>query len=99
MQTFFVERYLPAGPDVGGDGSDRLRAAAERDRAAADGMTSAGAPVRHLQTIYVPGDETCFGLFAADSLDVVAEANRRAGLEFTRIVAAVLLESDQGAIT
>src|SRR5205823_6380065 len=58
---FIVERYLPAVPP------GELAAAVERDQRAAAGMTAAGTPVRHLSTIYVPSDESCFSLFDAPS--------------------------------
>jgi hypothetical protein len=38
---------------------------------------------------FVLGDETCFVVFEAEAADVVAEAGRRAGLAFERIVAAI----------
>jgi uncharacterized protein DUF4242 len=82
---FIVERYLPAVPP------GELAAAVERDRRAAAGMTAAGIPVRHLSTIYVPSDESCFSLFDAPSADALREAQERAGIGFERIVEAVQL--------
>ena len=80
---FIVERYLPAG------GHRELAAAVDRDRRAAAGMTAAGVPVRHLSTIYVPSDESCFCLFDAPSADALQEVQERAGIGFERIVEAV----------
>ena len=82
---FIVERYLPAARP------GELTAAAERDRRTAAGMTAAGVPVRHLCTIYVPSDESCFSLFDAPSPGALREAQERAGIGFERIVEAVEL--------
>jgi hypothetical protein len=82
---FVVERYLPAVSP------EDLAAAVDRDRRAAEGMTAAGIPVRHLSTIYVPSDESCFCLFDAPSADALREAQERSGIGFERIVEAVQL--------
>ena len=92
---FIVERYLPTVRP------GELAAAVERDRRAAAGMTAAGIPVRHLSTIYVPSDESCFSLFDAPSADALREAQEHAGIGFERIVEAVELpppdQARQGA--
>lgn len=82
---FVVERYLPAVS------LEDLAAAVDRDRRAAEGMTAAGIPVRHLSTIYVPSDESCFCLFDAPSADALREAQECSGIGFERIVEAVQL--------
>ena len=64
-------------------------AAGRRARAAALELSRAGASVCYVRTTLLPGDETCFHVFVADSVDVVAEACRRAGLGNPRIVPAV----------
>jgi hypothetical protein len=46
-----------------------------RDRTAARAMS-----IRHIQTIYVPADETCFTIFEAASLELVTETSDRFGL-------------------
>ena len=56
---------------------------------AADQLTREGQQVRLLQSLFVPQDETCFLLFEAQSKDAVAEAARRCGLRFERLVEAV----------
>ena len=48
--------------------------------------------VRYLRSILIPGDETCLHLVEADSVERVAEAFARAGLEADRIVEAVGLQ-------
>ncbi len=56
---------------------------------AADQLTREGRRVRLLHSVFVPQDETRFYLFQAQSSDVVAEAARRCGLRFERLVEAV----------
>jgi hypothetical protein len=82
---FIVERYLPAARQA------ELAAAVDHDRRAAERMTAAGVPARHLATIYVPSDESCFSLFDAPSADALRQAQERAGIGFERIVEAVQL--------
>jgi hypothetical protein len=45
--------------------------------------------VRHLRSILVPEDETCFLLFDAPSSAAVRDALRRAAVPFERVVEAV----------
>lgn len=63
--------------------------AIERLRAAAEEMTAAGLPVRHVRSIVVPGDETAFHLFEGPSLQAVEEVGRRAHNEFDRVTEAL----------
>lgn len=83
MASYLVEVYLP-----------RLRAAeladatARADVATAQ-LTREGTSIRHLRSIYVPEDETCFHFFEAADADVVREASRRAALRYARVVEAV----------
>jgi hypothetical protein len=92
-RVFIVERYLPAVRH------GELAAAVDRDQRAAEGITAAGVPVRHLFTIYVPSDESCFSLFDAPSADALREAQDRAGIGFERIVEAVQLPPMEQART
>ena len=73
--VYVVERYLP-----GLSRSDLLQGLSrlERDR-----------EVRYLGSTIVLGDEACFCQFEGPSEAAVAEANRKAGLSFDRIVPAV----------
>jgi hypothetical protein len=48
-----------------------------------------GTQVEYLGSTIVPDDEACFCQFEAPLEEAVAEANRRAGIPFDRIVAAV----------
>lgn len=83
MAEFLAEFYL-SHADEGG-----ARKAAARARAAADELVRDGRSLRFVRTTFVPGDETCFVVFEADTAETVAEAGRRAGLAFERIVAAI----------
>jgi hypothetical protein len=75
MGLFLAERYLP-----GLATEQELASLVERDRDAAIAMS-----VRHLQTIYVPADETCFTLFEAASADLVTATCDRFGLGYRRV--------------
>jgi len=77
-----VERYLP-----GLARSDLLHelATLERSQKLRDGARV----VRYLGSTIVLGDEACYCRFEGPSEAAVAEANRRAGLPFDRIVPAV----------
>lgn len=83
MASNLVETYVPRALAVDAAG------AARRARAAAREVSRRGAAVRCVRTTLVPGDETCFHLFVADSEEAVAEACRRAGLSSSRIVPAL----------
>ena len=81
--VFVVERYLP-----GLDCDALLRSLEQLEQAIAQ-MSSEGTRIRYLGSTIVPDDEACFCQFEADSTNDVAEANRRAGVPFDRIVDAV----------
>jgi hypothetical protein len=80
---FLAELYLPT-TDPGGTVE-----AAARARAAAEEVARDGDLLRFLRIIFVPGDETCFVAYEAATSEAVAEAGRRAGLDFERIVPAI----------
>jgi hypothetical protein len=52
-------------------------------------LSIAGAPVQLLMAFAVPIDEVVFGVFAAGSADMVAQACQRAGIPAQRLTAAV----------
>jgi hypothetical protein len=88
MKRFLVELYAP-----------RCRAAefeseVARVSAAADDLLRRGVPVRHLRSLFLPEEETCFHLFEASGTEAVEEAVRSAGLECERITLALDSESD-----
>jgi hypothetical protein len=80
---FLAELYLPATSPGG------TAEAVARARGAAEELARDGDLLRFLRIIFVPDDETCFAAYEAATPEAVAEAGRRAGLEFERIVAAV----------
>jgi Protein of unknown function (DUF4242) len=77
---FLVEVYSPAAA--------ALAEIQERSRKAARELSEAGEPARYVRSIVVPGDETCFHLFEAPTVEIVREAARRAGISPQRIVEA-----------
>ena len=83
MTYFLAELYLPATSPGG------TAEAVARARAAAEEVARDGDVLSLLRIIFVPGDETCFVAYEAATSEAVAEAGRRAGLDFERIVAAV----------
>jgi Protein of unknown function (DUF4242) len=90
--VYVVERYLP-----GLTRSNLLGTLADLERATEE--LRDGPTVRYLGSTIVIGDEACFCQFEAVSEGAVAEANRKAGLSFDRIVPAVTVtptNRDQG---
>jgi hypothetical protein len=83
MPSYLIESYLPRSR------SAELPAVVDRLRRATDSLTAEGAPVRHLRSTFVPGDELCLHLFEAESAATVGEASRRAAIEPARVVQAV----------
>jgi hypothetical protein len=83
MPSYLIESYLPRSR------SGELAAVAERLRRATDSLTAEGAPVRHLRSTFIPGDELCLHLLEAESAATVGEASRRAAIEPARVVQAV----------
>ena len=89
--VYVVERYVP------GLGQDDLLDSLERLRVATDKLRGEGASVRYVGSTIVAEDEACFCQFEASSETVVAEANRRAGMPFDRIVSALAVPFDHDA--
>jgi hypothetical protein len=87
--VYVVERYLP-----GLTRSDLLHGLPRLERDA----TSDAQAVRYLGSTIVLGDEACFCQFEGPSEAAVAEANRRAGLPFDRIVPAVTVRPTEGEV-
>ena len=85
MELYLAERYLTELAN-----EQDLVSLIERDRVAAAAMS-----IGHVQTIYVPADETCFTLFEAPSADLVAAASDRVGLGFRRVCRAIAIYSRQ----
>jgi len=89
MPTYLVERHLP------GFTTDQLPVAAGAAKATTDQMTQEGVPVRYLRSTFVPGEDKCYCLFDGPSVEVVAEANERAGLPFQRVVEAAPIAAEE----
>ena len=81
--VYVVERYLP-----GLFRSDFLVRLSELERAT-ESVRTGCSEVRYLGSTIVLGDEACYCRFAGPTEAAIAEANRRAGLSFDRIVPAV----------
>jgi hypothetical protein len=79
MTEFLAELYVPR------TAAAAIEQVVEPTRHAAAELTAEGAPVRLLQSILVPEDETCLLLFEAESIDAVRETARRAALSFEHI--------------
>jgi Nickel responsive protein SCO4226-like len=84
-RRFLVERYSPELT------VERMRAGEARARRAAAALTRAGRPVRYIGSLVVEAEETVFSVFEAESPDVIADVNRRAGLPFDRVVPVIEL--------
>ena len=89
MPNFVVERYRSRSDP------DSLRAVADRLVAGARQVSTGGTPVRYLDTIFLPGDETCLHLFEADSEAYVWAVARRAGLDVDRVLRAEQVEPSE----
>jgi hypothetical protein len=81
---FLAERYLSSATP------ETLASHVHDDRVAASAMS-----IRHIQTIYVPGDETCFTLFEAASPELVLEASERFELGYRRVMPAITFGSPE----
>jgi hypothetical protein len=88
--VYVVERYLP-----GLSRSDLLRGLSEL-LAGQRGSVDRGAGVRYLGSTIVLEDEACYCRFEGPTEAAVAEANRRAGLSFDRIVLVVAVWPRKG---
>jgi len=82
MAVYMVERDLP------GISMEQLAAAQKRAIQTGKELTAQGREVRYIRSTFVPGEHKCMCLFEASNPDHVREANERAQIPFTRIVAA-----------
>ncbi len=87
--VYVVERYLP-----GLSRADLLPGLSRLEPAIQE-LHGEGSDVRYLGSTIVLEDEACFCEFEGPSETAVAEANRRAGLPFDRIVPALIVPSYQ----
>jgi len=82
MPVFMVERDLP------GITMEELASAQKRAIQVGKQLTAEGREVRYIRSMFVPGESKCMCLFEAPTPENVREANERAQIPFTRIVAA-----------
>jgi hypothetical protein len=82
---YLAEWYRPEVLEVS---LERIAAAIDESAAS---LSREGSPVRLLTIVAVPSDQVVFGVFAADSADVVAQACQRAGIPAERLTAATVL--------
>ena len=76
---YLAEFYLP-------DRNVDLAGLARQARSAAEQASQAGPPVRFINAIHAPEDETCFAIYEADTPAAVTIAGALAGLTFDHIV-------------
>lgn len=81
--TYLVEHYWPSVT------ADEFASAADRVRASANQLMSAGRPVRYLHATLVPEDAAAFCVLSAASRDLVEQVYAQAQVTFERIVDAV----------
>ncbi len=82
-RSYLAEVYAPRSEFAG------LQARVEELRSASEARSRGGDPVRHLQAVFLPGEETCLHLFEARSLESVQRVLADAGVEADRIAEAV----------
>ncbi len=88
MEAFLVESFLSRAAE--------FEVIAARTRTAAETLSKEGVKVKYIRSIFAPGDETCFHVIEADSIENVAAVSRRASLAHTRIVAAKANDDSEG---
>lgn len=80
---YLVEWYRP------GVDEDQLGDISAGLELSSTSLTAEGSPVRCVLALAVPADEVVFGIFEADSADVVAQVCQRAGRPPTRLSPAI----------
>jgi hypothetical protein len=85
--SYLVETY-----GAGSDSAGRTTRHEEVINAAVAEVQATGSAVEFVASMSIPGDETTFYLFEAQSAEVVAEVMRRAGMVAERVVEAVASE-------
>ncbi len=90
-KEYLIEVY------VSGRAAAELEDMAARAAKAAEELEQQGRSVRYLRSIFVPEEETCFHVYAADSAVDVREATERAGISPERVAAAIEAEPTRRA--
>jgi hypothetical protein len=81
-----------------GHSLERLRADAARVRVATGALAAAGEPIRYLDSLLLPDEETGFLRFEADGADAVERVLREVGLEAERISPAIAVTETATAL-
>jgi len=77
---YLMESYLPRTQLL-----ERAQTIA-RVRRAARAVSAGGTPVRHVRSLFIPADESCFHVFESASPEAIRELARQADLDYERIV-------------
>jgi hypothetical protein len=88
VPTFLVERYVPSGGSAQPAAIAGAAHAAQAAEAAAGRAGDSPGPIRYLAVTLVPGDELCYCLFEAPSVEAVRRAHELAQISCERIVEA-----------
>lgn len=81
-----------------GHSLDHLEADARRIRVATEELATDGEPIRYLDSVLLPDEETGFHYFEADGPDAIERVLRAAGLEAERISPAIATTDTWSAI-
>ena len=84
MTEYLVEAYVSRDSRAGAN----ARPVLDSLTLTAGQLTCEGEGVRFVRSIFVPEEELCFYLFEAQTMEAVAEAAKRSGLAFVRILEA-----------
>jgi hypothetical protein len=85
MSVFVVERYLA------GWTAEAMFELVRRVERAGESLREDG--VHHVQSVVMPGDETCLCVFHGPDADIVRRANEFAGLPVDRVVPGELMQA------
>jgi hypothetical protein len=88
VPTFLVERYVPRAGSAQPAGIDEATQVAQDAQEAAARAGDSSGSVRCLAVTLVPGDELCYCLFEAPSVEAVRRAHEIAQISCERIVEA-----------
>lgn len=86
MASFLVETHVAQG------GREQFANAVVELRAAFAAIATPDVNARHVRSYLVPSDEMGLHLIEADSVDVVMQGTKLAGIEVERVVSAISVE-------
>jgi hypothetical protein len=79
MAVYLAEAYLAR------QGGCELGALVERLRQAAEALSLEGIFVRHLESVFLAADESCFHFFEAPTAEAIDATGARAAIAFDRV--------------